>query len=81
MTDREKMQYIHYMQMKEELDNVAYSGVKLKLDGESTNSHSIASVCVFREEYDYMRDYRRNDEGMIDELNFDKIEDERPIRQ
>ena len=31
MTDYEKMQYIQYMQMKDELDNVAYNGIRLKL--------------------------------------------------
>ena len=74
MTEHEKLQYINYMQMKEELDNVVYGGVELKLDGCSTSSHSIASICVFQEETDYMRDYRRNEEGRIAELNFDPVE-------
>ena len=73
MTDQEKMQYIQYMQMKKELDNVVYTGVRLKLDGCFTDAHSIASECVFREDSDYMRDYRRDDTGRIAELNFDRI--------
>ena len=74
MTDQEKMQYINYMAMKEELDRVVYGGIELKLDGNFSNAHSIASVCVFQEECDYMRDYRRDDKGHITELNFDPVE-------
>lgn len=74
MTDQEKIQFIQYMQMKKELENVAYTGIRLKLDGSFTDAHSIASMCVFREENDYMRDYRRDDTGRIAELNFDRIE-------
>ena len=73
MTDQEKMQYIQYMQLKDELDDVAYAGVGLLLDGKSTDAHSIASQCVFREDVDYMRDYRRDDTGRISELNFGKL--------
>ncbi|MCF0228330.1 MAG: hypothetical protein HUJ76_01385 [Parasporobacterium sp.] len=72
MTDRDKMQYIHYMQLKDELDNAACGGIVLKLDGNHTSAHSIASVCVFREEGEYMRDYIRDDSGCISELNFDR---------
>ena len=75
MTDLEKMQYIQYMQMKEELDNVVYTGVRLKLDGCFTDAHSIASMCVFREEHDYLRDYRRDDTGKVAELSFDRLEE------
>jgi len=73
MTDHEKMQYIQYMQLKDELDDVAYTGIQLKLDGNYANAHAIASECVFREESDYMRDYRRGENGMIQELRFEKI--------
>ena len=73
MTDQEKMQYIQYMQLKDELDDVAYTGIQLKLDGNYANAHIIASECVFREESDYMRDYRRGDNGKISELSFEKI--------
>ena len=73
MTDQDKMQYIQYMQLKDELDNVAYGGVELKLDGNYANAHSIASVCVFREDSDYMRDYIRDDSGRLAQLNFDRI--------
>ena len=73
MTDQDKMQYIMYMQMKDELDNVAYSGVGLKLDGSTSNAHSIAAACVFNEDSDYMRDYKRDGFGKVSELNFDKI--------
>ena len=73
MTDQEKMQYIQYMQLKNELDDVVYTGIQLKLDGNYANAHAIASECVFREESDYMRDYRRGDNGKISELRFEKI--------
>lgn len=74
MTDHEKMQYIQYMQLKDELDDVAFTGIQLKLDGNYANAHAIASECVFREESDYMRDYRRGDNGKISELSFEKIQ-------
>lgn len=74
MTEKDKMQYIHYMQLKEELDNVSFSGVSLKMCGNLANSHSIASMCVFREDNDYMRDYIRDEQGCVAELNFDSLE-------
>ena len=77
MTDQEKMQYIQYMQIKEELDNVAYGGIELKLDGRATSSHIIATACVFQEDSDYMRDFRHDDAGRIAELNFGKLEKNR----
>ena len=73
MTDLDKMQYIRYMSMRDELDNVAYAGIDLKLDGSSSNAHSIAAACVFNEESDYMRDYIRDGYGRVSELNFDRI--------
>lgn len=74
MTEKDKMQYIHYMQLKEELDNVTYNGVMLKMDGNTSNSHTIASMCVFREDNDYMRDYIRDEKGCVAEINFDSFE-------
>ena len=73
MTDLEKMQYIQYMQLRDELENVSCGGVRLMLDGVSSDAHSIASLCVFQEEMDYMRDYRRDNQGKVSELNFDKV--------
>lgn len=75
MTDQEKLQYINYMAMKEELDNVAYGGIELKLDGMYSSSHSIASVCVFQEEHEYMRDYRRDETGHVTELDFESVDE------
>lgn len=76
MTEQEKMQYIQYMQLKDELDDVAYTGIRLKLDGSYANAHEIASECVFHEDSDYMRDYRRGHNGKISELSFEKIRTE-----
>lgn len=73
MTEQEKIQYIQYMQLKDELDDVAYTGIQLKLDGAYTSAHSIAAECVFREDTDYMRDYRRGVNGQIAELSFERI--------
>lgn len=75
MTDLDKMQFIRYMQMRDELENVAYGGIELKLYGKYADAHDIASVCVFCEDNDYMRDYRRDDSGRISELNFDRVKD------
>ncbi len=73
MTEQDKMQYIRYMAMRDELDNVAYSGVDLMLDGSRSSAHNIAAACVFNEDTDYMRDYIRDGYGRVSELNFDKI--------
>ena len=73
MNEQEKLQYIYYMQMREELENAAYGGIELKLDGNNSNAHSIASICVFNEDSDYMRDYRRDEHGRISELNFGRV--------
>ena len=73
MTEQEKIQFIQYMSLKDELDDVAYTGIRLKLDGAYTSSHSIAAECVFREGIDYMRDYRRGSNGQIAELRFDRV--------
>lgn len=75
MTDQEKMQYIQYMAMKDELDNVAYGGIRLSLDGKLSSARSIAAACVFREDNDYMRDYQRDKEGRIAMLNFNQMKD------
>ena len=40
MNEQDKLQYIYYMQMREELENVAYGGIELKLDGSDSNAHS-----------------------------------------
>ena len=73
MNEQDKLQYIRYMNMRDELENEAYKGVSLMLDGKKTNAHSIASACVFNEDSDYMRDYIRDSFGHISELNFDRI--------
>ena len=58
------------MQVKVELENVAYGGISLNLDGQGSNPHDIASACVFNEDSDYMRNYVRDDGGRISRLNF-----------
>ena len=73
MTETDKIQYIRYMTMLDELENEAYKGVDLMLDGKQTNPHTIATACVFNEDSDYMRDYIRDSYGHISELNFDRI--------
>ena len=78
MTEQDKLQYIRYMQMRDELENEAYKGVHLLLDGEQTSPHSIASACVFNEDSDYMRDYIRDSYGHISELSFDRINQKLP---
>ena len=79
MNDHEKMQYIQYMQMKDELENAVYAGVGLKIDGCDTSPHHIATACVFQEDFDYMRDYRRDDSGRISSLCFDRIHNVRHL--
>ena len=78
MTEQDKLQYIRYMQMRDELENEAYKGVDLLLDGRMTNAHSIAAACVFNEDSDYMRDYIRDSYGRISELSFDRINQKQP---
>ena len=73
MTEQDKMQYITYMSLKNELDNAALGGISLSLDGKKANAHDIASVCVFNEGCEYMRDYKRDEAGKLAELNFELV--------
>ena len=73
MTELEKERYISYMILKDELTEFSGRGAELYLDGRRANAGKIAAACVFQEENDYMRDYRRDGHGRISELNFGKV--------
>lgn len=73
MTDEEKRRYIAYLSLRGELDGVEGRGTSLYLDGKRANADYIASVCVFNEETDYMRDYVTGKNGHLDRLYFDKV--------
>lgn len=73
MTDEDKRRYISYLSLRGELDNVEASGTSLYLDGKRANADFIASICVFNEDSDYMRDYVTDKKGNLSRLHFDRV--------
>ena len=57
MKDQEKEKYVEYLSLADELRQIASDGTRLMLEGRGSNAENIATVCVFSEECDYMRDY------------------------
>ena len=64
-----------YNALKQELDTYSRSGIQLKLQGRPSNSCKIAKTCsTVRESHDsYMRDFISDENGVIIEINFQKI--------
>lgn len=73
MTEDDKRRYIAYLSLRGELDNVAGHGTSLYLDGRRTDADYIASICVFNESSDYMRDYVTDKTGKLNRLSFDRV--------
>lgn len=59
-----------------ELSGLENRGITIWLDGNPSNSKTVASQLCFHEDSDYMRDYIF-DEGVLKELHFDKIKEEK----
>lgn len=60
--------------LKEKLENVRKSGVRLFLEGKPASPEDIADKCVC-ENAIYMADYVLDDEGRLKELRYDRITD------
>ena len=73
MTDNDKLKYISYLSLKGELDHVQGHGTHLYLEGRRTDPDCIASICVFNEKTDYMRDYVADRTGNVNSLSFDPV--------
>lgn len=76
MNDLEKRKYIDYLSLKGELAGVEERGTSLYLDGKKTDADFIASMCVFNENSDYMRDYVTGKGGSLDAISFDRVRSE-----
>lgn len=60
--------------LKEKLENVRKSGVRLFLEGKPASPEDIADKCVC-ENAIYMADYVLDDDGRLQELRYDRITD------
>ncbi|MCF0143206.1 MAG: hypothetical protein HUJ75_07505 [Parasporobacterium sp.] len=70
MTDSEKLIFIEYLSLREELDSMQYKGAQLIMDGKVRSSHAIASECMFNEHSDYMRNYVIGPKGRLESVEF-----------
>lgn len=59
-----------------ELEIMKSQGISIFLEGELTEPEDVATACIMCEGSSYMRDYLRDEEGILRELHFDKVEDE-----
>ena len=73
MTVYEKKQFISYLELKNELDGYTAEGTLLLLEGRASSAEKIASLCVFSEESDYMRDYITDEAGRLLKLDFNSV--------
>lgn len=73
MTQDDKIKFISYISLRDELDSVQGQGTNLYLGKYRTSADCIASVCVFSEDTNYMRDYVSGSLGNADSLIFDKL--------
>ena len=70
MKEQEKVKYVEYLALADELRKIASEGTDLMLEGRGANAEKIATTCVFSEGCDYMRDYINDGERR---LNFNMI--------
>lgn len=59
--------------LQRELEAYRYQGVKLTLEGEECEIKDIVEACTISEESPYMREYIDNVNGIIEQINFQKI--------
>lgn len=62
--------------LKAELKVYRDQGIALYLNGEPSSPKFIAKACAVAEGGGYMRDYTEDDNGRIERVSFDFIEDE-----
>lgn len=73
MDEQEK----RYQEFFAELTNYERSGVRMQINGFPASPLQIVSAHMVKEESSYMRDYILDDQGMIRELDFNKVRMER----
>lgn len=66
-----------YQELFAELTGYERSGVRMQIDGFPASPLQIVSAHMVREDNTYMRDYIIDDNGMIQELDFYKVEIEK----
>lgn len=64
-------------ELKKELKSYKKIGVVLKLENKTASPKEIANACFAAEEGSYMRDYICDSEGMVVELCFNRVDDQR----
>lgn len=73
MDEQEK----NYQEFFVELTNYERSGVRMQMNGFPASPLQIVSAHMVKEGSSYMRDYILDDQGMIRELDFNKVKIER----
>lgn len=61
---------------RRELDEYAQSGISLWLNGHPSTPERICRAHQVAEDISYMRDYVRDDSGMITRLEFDSVRED-----
>ena len=61
---------------EKELSLYEEQGISLYLDGEPSNSRTIARACQIADGGGYMRDYTEDEQGRIARVDFDFVIDE-----
>ena len=68
-----KQEDVEYKDLFEELSEYEKSGVRMKLGKRQASPMQIVSAFLAKEEGMYMRDYILNEEGVVEELNFNEL--------
>lgn len=66
-----------YQELFAELTGYERSGIRMQINGFPASPLQIVSAHMVREDNTYMRDYIMDDNGMIQELDFYKVEIEK----
>ena len=69
-----KQEDVEYQDLFEELSNYEKQGVRIKLEKMQASPMQIVSAYLAKEEGEYMRDYILNEEGQVEELNFNELD-------
>lgn len=64
-----------YQELFSELEHYERNGIEMLLDGSPASAQQIVRAHMVRESVSYMRDYVLDDEGCIEELCFNQLEE------
>lgn len=70
-----------YQELFAELTNYERSGIRMQINGYPASPLQIVSAHMVREGNTYMRDYILDEDGMIQELDFYKVEMDRTAEE